>query len=115
MEPPGGGPSRRGTGTIGAAMVLFLPLLFIVLVVVRTVHDRADLVLLLPTLVLAVAGIVVIRIAARDGRARDERARDRQARDRRARAKDRRARKGLARNGSLTVLSTRRNGHRRSP
>jgi hypothetical protein len=38
-----GAPSRRDTGTNEAAMVLFLPLLLILLVVVRTVHDRADL------------------------------------------------------------------------
>lgn len=105
-------------------MVLFVPLLLILLVMLRTV-DRTHLVLLLPTLFLVVAGVVVMRIAARDGRAADtrasdRRATDRRATDRRARARDRardrdRPRNGSVRNGSVTELRPRRNGHRRSP
>ena len=98
-------------------IILFWPLLLILLVVVRTVPGRTDLVLLLPTLVFVVAGVVVIRIAARDGRARDRRDRDKQALDRArdSRTRNGRARKGPAGKGSVTVRRPRRNGHRRSP
>ena len=43
-------------------MVLIVPLLLILLVVVRTLHDRADLVLVLPTGIVGTAGQLGARL-----------------------------------------------------